>query len=95
MNHAAEKAQPFGGVVAVPANVVLRDLCIQSEKAIHAPGFGEDVRRVTQLRGFHDHGFLNVENVLLPKKIAPALVLHPEAAASLGHSCGVIPPPAS
>ena len=72
MNHAAEKAQPFGGVVPVPANVVLRDLCIQSEKAIHAPGFGEDVRRVAELRGFDDDGFLNVENVFLPKQIDEA-----------------------
>ena len=72
MNHAAEKAQPFGGVVPVSPNVVLRDLGVQSKKTVHAPGFGEDVRRVAELRGFDDYGFLNVENVFLPKQIDEA-----------------------
>ncbi len=72
MNHAAQKTQPLGRIVAVSPNVVLRDLGIQSEKAIHAPGFGEDVSRVAELRGFDDHGFLNVENVFFPKEIDPA-----------------------
>jgi hypothetical protein len=34
MNHAPQKAQPLGSVVAVPPDVVLRDLDVQSEKGI-------------------------------------------------------------
>src|SRR5271157_3543436 len=71
MNHAAEKAQSLGCIVAVPPDVVLRDLGVQSEKGIHAPGLGEDVSRVAKLRGFDDDGFLNVENVLISKQIDP------------------------
>ena len=67
MNHAPQKAQPLGCVVAVPTDVVLRDLGVQSEKGIHAPGLGKDVSRVAELRGFDDNGFLNVENVFIPK----------------------------
>jgi len=69
VNHAAQKAEPFGCIVAVPPDVVLRDLGVQSEKGIHAPRLGEDVSRVAKLRGFNDHGFLNVENVFIPKQI--------------------------
>ena len=72
MNHAPQKAQPLGRIVAVPPDVVLRDLGVQSEKGIHAPGFGKDVSRVAKLRGFDNDGFLNVENVFLPKQIDPA-----------------------
>src|SRR5208283_5505800 len=70
--HPPQKAQPFGGIIAVPTDVVLRDLGVQSEKSIHVPGLGEDVSRVAKLRGFYDDGFLNVENVFLPKQIDPA-----------------------
>jgi hypothetical protein len=48
------------------------DLGVQSEKGIHAPRLGEDVSRVAKLRGFDDHGFLNVEDIFLPKQIDPA-----------------------
>jgi hypothetical protein len=34
MNHAPQKAQPLGSVVAVPPDVVFRDLDVQSEKGI-------------------------------------------------------------
>ena len=51
MNHPPQKAQPFGGIIAVPADVVLRDLGVQGEKDIHVPGLGEDVSRVAKLRG--------------------------------------------
>jgi hypothetical protein len=42
MNHAPQKAQPFGCIVAVSPDVVLRDLGVQGKKAVHAPGLGED-----------------------------------------------------
>src|SRR5271157_5644659 len=72
VNHAAEKAQPFGCIIAVSPDVVLRDLGVQSEKGIQVPGFGKDVSRVAKLRGFDDHGFLNIEDVFIPKQIDPA-----------------------
>jgi hypothetical protein len=72
VNHAAEKTQPFGGIVAVSPDVVLRDLGVQGKKGIHAAGFGEDVSRMAKLWGFDDHGFLNIEDVFIPKQIDPA-----------------------
>src|SRR5271166_695294 len=72
VNHAPQKAQPLGGVVAVSPDVVLRDLGIQGEKGIHASGPGEHVSRVAQLRGLHNDRLLNLENVFLPKQINPA-----------------------
>lgn len=48
------------------------DLGVQSEKAIHNPGLGEDVSRVAQLRAFDDNSFLNVENVFIAKQTDPA-----------------------
>src|SRR5271157_3136457 len=72
MNHPPQKAQPFGGIIAVPTDVVLRDLGVQSEKGIYVPGLGENVSRVAKLRSFDDDAFLNVENVFLPKQIDPA-----------------------
>jgi hypothetical protein len=33
MNHAFQKAQPLGCIIAVSPDVVLRDLGVQSEKA--------------------------------------------------------------
>jgi len=72
VNHAAEKAQPLGSIVAVAPDVILCDLGVQSEEAIHVPGLGEDVCSVAQLRGFDNDGFLNVENVFIPKQINPA-----------------------
>ena len=72
MDDASQKSEPLGGVVVVPPNVVLGDLGVQSEKAIHVPGLGEDVRRVAELRAF-DHGsFFDIENVFVAKKIGPA-----------------------
>ncbi len=67
MNHAPQKAKPFGCIVAVSPDVVLRDLGVQGKKGIHVPRLGEDVSRVAKLRGFDDHGFLNVEDVFIPK----------------------------
>src|ERR1019366_790516 len=72
VNDAPQKAQLLGCIIAVSPNVVPRDLGVQGEKRIHIPRLGEDVSRVAKLRGFDDHGFLNVENVLLPKQIDPA-----------------------
>ena len=67
MNHAPQKGQPLGCIIAVSPDIVLRDLDVQSKKTVHAPGFGEDVRRVAELRGFDDYSFLNVENIFIPK----------------------------
>src|SRR5271165_4427548 len=72
MNHTAQKAEPFGCIVAIPPNVVLRDLGVQGKKTVHTSRLGEDVSRVAKLRGFYDDGFLNVEDVFLPKQIDPA-----------------------
>src|SRR5271165_6006538 len=72
VNHAPQKAQPLGCIIAVSPDVVLRDLGVQGEKGIQVPGFGKDVSRVAKLRGFDDHGFLHVEDVFLPKQIDPA-----------------------
>jgi len=72
VNHAPQKAEPLGGIVAVSPNVVLRDLCVQGKKAIHAPGLGKYISRVAKLRGFDDHCFLYVEDVLIPKQIDSA-----------------------
>ena len=71
VDYAAQKTEALGGIVAVSANVVFRDLGVQSKKAIHVAGLGKDIRRVTTLRGFDDHCFLYVENVFLPKQIGP------------------------
>ena len=38
VDHAPQKAQALGGVVAVSPDVVLRDLDVQGKKGIHAPG---------------------------------------------------------
>jgi len=59
MNHPPQKAQPFGGIIAVPTDVVLRDLGVQSEEGIHVPGLGKHVGCVTELWGFDDHGSLD------------------------------------
>ena len=72
VNHAPQKAQPLGGVVAVSPNVVLRDLGVQSEKGIHASGLGEDLSRVAKLRGFDDDSFLNVEDIFVAKQVHSA-----------------------
>ena len=37
VNHAPQKAQPLGYIVAVLPDVVLRDLGVQGEKGIHIP----------------------------------------------------------
>ena len=52
VNYAPQKAEPLGGVAAVPPNVVLCDLGVQCEETIHIPGLGEDVCSVAQLRGW-------------------------------------------
>src|SRR5208283_2172657 len=65
-------SEPLGCIIAVSPDVVLRDLGIQGEKGIQVPGLGKDVSRVAKLRGFDDHGFLNVEDVFIPKQIDPA-----------------------
>src|SRR5271165_234664 len=72
VNHAADKAQPLGCIVTVPPNVILRDPGVHRKKTIHAPGLGEDVRRVAKLWSLHDDGSLNIENVFLPEQIDPA-----------------------
>src|ERR1019366_9502689 len=72
VDHPPQKAQALGCIVVVPTDVVLRGLGVQGKKGIHAPRLGEDVSRVAKLRGFYDDGFLNVENVFLPKQIDPA-----------------------
>ena len=55
-------------MVAVSADVVLRDRRVQSEKAIHDPGFVENISGVAELRGFDD-SFLNVEDVFVAKQV--------------------------
>src|SRR5208337_56219 len=72
VNHAPQKSQPLGRIVTVSPDVVLRNLGVQSEKAIHVPRLTEDVRRVAKLRGFDHDGLLNIENVLFPKQVDPA-----------------------
>src|SRR5664280_3359141 len=72
MNYTPQESEPLGCIIAVSPDVVLRDLGVQSEKGIHAPGLGEDVSRVAKLRSFDDDAFLNVENVFIPKQIDPA-----------------------
>src|ERR1035438_4199853 len=72
MNYTPQESEPLGCIIAVSPDVVLRDLGVQSEKGIHAPGLGEDVSRVAKLRGFYDHGSLNVADVFIPKQIDPA-----------------------
>jgi len=69
VNHAPQKAQALGCIVAVPPNMFLRDLGVQGEEAVHAPRFGEDISCMAELWGFDDDGFLNVEDVFLPKQI--------------------------
>jgi hypothetical protein len=41
VNYAAQKAELLGCIVAVPTDVVFRDLGVQSEKGIHAPGLAK------------------------------------------------------
>src|SRR5271165_3041058 len=72
VNHAPQNALSLGCIIAVSPDVVLRDLGVQREKAIHAPGLGEHVSRVSELWGFDDDGFLNVEDVFVPKQIDSA-----------------------
>src|SRR6516162_8521514 len=72
VNHAPQKAQALGCIVAVSPNVDLCNLGIQCEEAVHAPRFGEDVSRVTELWGFDDDSFLDVEDVFVAEQIDPA-----------------------
>ena len=72
VNHAPQKAQALGYVVAVSPNVVLGDLGVQGKKTVHAPGFGEDISCMAKLRGFDDNSFLDIENVFLTKQVDPA-----------------------
>ena len=67
MNYTPQESEPLGCIIAVSPDVVLRDLGIQGEKGIQVPALGKDVSRVAKLRGFDDHGFLNVEDVFIPK----------------------------
>ena len=71
MNNPPEKPQPLRCIIAVPPNVVLRDLGVKGKKAVHRPRFRENVRRVAQLRSFNDNRSLNVENVFVAKQIDP------------------------
>jgi|SRR6516162_922142 len=68
VNHAPQKAQALGYVVAISPNVVLSDLGVQGKKTVHTPGFSKYIGRVAKLRGFNDNSFLNVENVFLAKR---------------------------
>jgi hypothetical protein len=72
MNDPAQKAQPLGCIVAVSSDVVLCDLGIHVEKALHASGFGEGVWRVAQLRNFDQNRSLNVEDVFISKQVDSA-----------------------
>src|SRR3974390_2282358 len=72
VNHAPQKAQPLGGVVAVSPNVVLGDPGVRGEKAVYAPRLGKHISRVAQLRGLHNDRLLHLENAFLPKQINPA-----------------------
>ena len=72
VNHSPQKAQTLCCVVSVLAHVVFCDPGVKSEEAVHAPGLGKYVRRVAKLRGFDDHGFLNIEDVFIPKQIHAA-----------------------
>jgi len=72
MNHASQKLKVLGCIVAVPPDVILCDLGVESKKAIHASGPGEDVCSMAQLRSFNHNRFLNVENVFGSKQIDPA-----------------------
>src|SRR5271166_634856 len=72
VNHAPQKAQPLGGVVAVSPNVVLGDPGVRGEKAVYAPRLGKHICRVAQLRGFDDNGLLNVEDIFVAKQVHSA-----------------------
>ncbi len=72
MNYPPQESEALGCIVAVPTNIVLGDLGVQSEKAFNAPRLSEDVSRVAQLRGFDDDSFLSVENVFISKQIDEA-----------------------
>jgi hypothetical protein len=71
VNHARQKAQSLGCIVAIPPDIVLRDPGVKSKEAVHVSGFGKDVGRVSQLWSFDDDGFLSLENVFIPKQINP------------------------
>ena len=72
VDHASQKSEPLGCILSVPPNIVLRDRCIEPKKTLDSPRLREDVSGVAKLRGFHNNGFLNVENVFLAKQIDPA-----------------------
>src|SRR5215472_8432386 len=72
MYNAAQKTKPLGGIVAVSANVILRDLCILGKKAVHAPRFGEDIGCVAKLWGLDHDSILNVKDVFVAEQIDPA-----------------------
>jgi hypothetical protein len=72
VNHAPQKAQALGCIVAISPNVVLSDFGVQGKKTVHAPWFSKYISRVAKLRGFDDNSFLNVENLFLAKQVDPA-----------------------
>src|SRR5260370_9610151 len=75
VNESAQKAEPFGYVASVVANVVLRDAPVDGQKLRYVDGLREEVSRVAELRRFYDHRRLKIENVFRPKHVQAARAL--------------------
>ena len=67
------------------SNVALGSLGVEDEKAIHVPGFRENVRGVAQLRRLDNHGLFYLKDVFVAKEVSP-----PCAARELAVKEGVV-----
>src|SRR5229473_3472377 len=59
----------------VVSDIVLRDLRIDPQKSLHAPGLGEKIRCMTELRSLDSNNSLQVKNVLATKQVDPTSTL--------------------
>src|SRR5439155_19638422 len=56
------------------SNVALGSLGVEDEKAIHVPGFRENIRGVAQWRRLDNHCFFYLEDVFITKEVRPPSV---------------------
>ena len=64
VHHAADEAQPFGGICAVSANIILGSSGILADPQFVVPGAGVDVRRMPMFGNLNDDTALQLEDIL-------------------------------
>jgi hypothetical protein len=71
VDDAPRESEPFADVVTVASNVLLADLDIQGEEALHTSGLSENVSSVSQLRRLDYDSFVEIENIFITEEIDP------------------------